>query len=188
MCKEALQIEEILLPKKPPPEVGQKKKRGRKARGKALSLLDRLVEHSNAVLAFAEFEAVPFSNNQAERGGGGKPRSATQKNRDCQSLTYICPAQPPPSMETPAFLQHIRDLLARDETTEAIRQLRLLLQNSPRLDELLQQSARHQAILRQIRLGTVSHKDANLSKNQIRTALLELLRDIETQEAQSLDI
>ena len=45
----------------------QEKKRGRKARGKVLSLLDRPVVHSNVVLAFAEFEIVPFTNNQAER-------------------------------------------------------------------------------------------------------------------------
>lgn len=81
MCKEAIQIEEILLSQKPPPEHGQKKKRGRKARGKALSLLDRLVEHSNAVLAFAEYETVPFSNNQAERDI--RPVKTKQKVAGC---------------------------------------------------------------------------------------------------------
>jgi len=81
MCKEAIQIEELILPKKPPPEPGQKKKRGRKARGKALSLLDRLVEHSDAVLAFAEFDAVPFSNNQAERDI--RPAKTKQKVAGC---------------------------------------------------------------------------------------------------------
>jgi transposase len=81
MCQEAIQIEELILPKKPPPEPGQKKKRGRKARGKALSLLDRLVEHSDAVLAFAEFDAVPFSNNQAERDI--RPAKTKQKVAGC---------------------------------------------------------------------------------------------------------
>lgn len=81
MCKQAIQIEELILPKNPAPESEQKKKRGRKARGKALSLLDRLVEHSNAVLAFAEYEAVPFSNNQAERDI--RPIKTKQKVAGC---------------------------------------------------------------------------------------------------------
>jgi len=64
MCQKAVQLEELLLPKNDP---AKKKKRGRVARGKALALLDRLILHSDAVLAFAEFDTVPFTNNQAER-------------------------------------------------------------------------------------------------------------------------
>ena len=65
-------MEELLLAQQsPPPELTlfdiQPKKRGRKPRGKPLKLLDRLLLHTDAILAFAEFEAVPFSNNQAER-------------------------------------------------------------------------------------------------------------------------
>jgi transposase len=74
MCTQAIEIEEILLVARTPLPVpslfdGIKipKKRGRKARGKALKLLDRLLEHTDSILAFAEFEQVPFSNNQAER-------------------------------------------------------------------------------------------------------------------------
>ena len=67
MCQKAIQLEEPLLPKTNTHDPAQTKKRGRKARGKVLSLLDRLVLHRNAVLAFAEYEIVPFTNNQAER-------------------------------------------------------------------------------------------------------------------------
>lgn len=81
MCREAIQIEERLPAQKKPPEPGQTHKRGRKARGKALSLLDRLVKHSDALLAFAEFEAVPFSNNQAERDI--RPAKTKQKVAGC---------------------------------------------------------------------------------------------------------
>lgn len=74
MCSQAIDTEEILLLARTPlPELSlfdnikTPKKRGRKARGKALKLLDRLLEHTDSILAFAEFEAVPFTNNQAER-------------------------------------------------------------------------------------------------------------------------
>ena len=72
ICQNAIILEEILLAQRtPPPELSlfesQPKKRGRKPRGKALTLLDRLFLHTDAILAFAEFQAVPFSNNQAER-------------------------------------------------------------------------------------------------------------------------
>ncbi len=52
------------------------------------------------------------------------------------------------------------------------------------MDEVLLQSARFQAIRQQIRVGTISHAEANLTQNQIRAALLDLLREIETQGQQ----
>jgi len=42
-------------------------KRGRKKRGKARSLIWRLIHHHKAVWAFARSAEVPFTNNQAER-------------------------------------------------------------------------------------------------------------------------
>ncbi len=80
-CQNAIQLEELLLPITSPPESPPKKKRGRKKRGKALSLLDRLVKHCDSVLAFAEFEIVPFSNNQAERDL--RPAKTKQKVAGC---------------------------------------------------------------------------------------------------------
>ena len=44
-----------------------KKKRGRKKRGKALSLIDRLKEFKDEVCLFTKNFLVPFDNNQAER-------------------------------------------------------------------------------------------------------------------------
>lgn len=50
----------------PVPTPGRKK-RGRKKRGKALSLIDRLKELKGAVCLFTKNFQVPFDNNQAER-------------------------------------------------------------------------------------------------------------------------
>jgi hypothetical protein len=85
--------------------------------------------------------------------------------------------------QTPTqWLQQARDLIAQDRLDEALGLLRSLLGHSPQLEEILQQSGRFAAIRRQIRLGTVSHAEANLTRNQISHALLELLREIEAQE------
>jgi transposase len=48
----------------PPPVYG---KRGKPKNSKGRNLLNRLVEHQDAVLAFAFTQAIPFTNNQAER-------------------------------------------------------------------------------------------------------------------------
>lgn len=49
----------------PPPM--EQRRRGRKKRGKARSLIWRLMRHHKAVWAFARYAEVPFTNNQAER-------------------------------------------------------------------------------------------------------------------------
>ena len=88
-------------------------------------------------------------------------------------------------MNTRQFIHQIRDRIARDELEQALSQLRQFLANAPQLDEVLQQSGRFAAIRRQVRLGTVSHEDATLTRNQIRVALLDLLSEIDTRQAQS---
>lgn len=77
ICQKAIAAEELLLP---PADLADKK-RGRPKRGKPLCLLDRLLKHRDAVLAFAEFEIVPFSNNQAERDL--RPAKTKQKVAGC---------------------------------------------------------------------------------------------------------
>ena len=84
-------------------------------------------------------------------------------------------------MTTTQFIQKIRDLIAQDELESALSQLRILLENSPNLDEAIHQSGRFQAIRKQIRQGTISHADATLTRNQISAGLLDFLREIETQ-------
>ena len=83
------------------------------------------------------------------------------------------------------FFDLIRDLIAHDELSTALEKLRTLLENSPKLDEVLLQSARFHDIRKHIRLGVLSHADANLTQNQIRAGLLELLREIENSTAET---
>lgn len=58
ICKIAIQEE-------PPPII--KVRGGRSKRSKGRNLLDRLVKHQDAVLAFAFYPFIPFTNNLAER-------------------------------------------------------------------------------------------------------------------------
>ncbi|MGB3777500.1 MAG: transposase [Tunicatimonas sp.] len=55
----------------PPPETGLARpglaRPGRPKQSKGRNLMNRLVKHQSAVLAFAQHEVVPFTNNLAER-------------------------------------------------------------------------------------------------------------------------
>jgi hypothetical protein len=77
------------------------------------------------------------------------------------------------------FTDTIGELIAKDDLPQAIDLLFKLLQKSPKLDEIILQSARFSDITRQIRTGTVNFEDANVTKNKIRYAILDLLRDVE---------
>ncbi|MCB0553438.1 MAG: hypothetical protein KDD02_07790 [Phaeodactylibacter sp.] len=79
------------------------------------------------------------------------------------------------------YCSHIGDLIGRDELKMAIQELHQLLKGTPRLDEAIVQSARYNDIMKQIRLGAVSFDEANLTKNQIRMGILNLLAEIEEQ-------
>lgn len=93
---------------------------------------------------------------------------------------YICFKRT--TMNINAFTAAIRQKIAGDEIQEAIQALRGLLANSPQLNEVLVQSARYTDILKQIRLGTVDFEQANVTKNQIRLGLFDLLSELERQE------
>lgn len=81
-----------------------------------------------------------------------------------------------------SFYLELRQLIAQDDLATAIARLQTLLQDSPKLDETIVQSARHWDILRQVRLGTINEQQANLTKNQIRAGLLDLIRELEDYE------
>ncbi|MEZ5041621.1 MAG: hypothetical protein R2828_17135 [Saprospiraceae bacterium] len=81
------------------------------------------------------------------------------------------------------FLTQVEDLIAKDELGSAIALLHQLLQDSPKLDEAILQSARLTEVKKQIRLGLINYEQANLTKNQIRAGLLELLEEIGEQRA-----
>jgi hypothetical protein len=87
-------------------------------------------------------------------------------------------------MTTHIFLNHIRELISEGNLKPALVQLRLLLKNSPQLDDALLQSARFNGLVNDIKIGVVSYDTANITKTQISKSVLDLLREIETKETQ----
>ncbi len=86
-------------------------------------------------------------------------------------------------MKHETLLAEIRRLISGDEISAALKILRGLLENTPQLNEILQQSGRLENIRRQMRIGIVSPADATLEQNRIRQGVLELLSEIEQQGA-----
>ncbi len=81
----------------------------------------------------------------------------------------------------PAFANSILDLIGKNELKAATQQLQQLLQSSPLLDEAIGQSARLSDLMQQIRRGTINVDDANVEKNKLRYALIDLVREVEEQ-------
>jgi predicted HTH transcriptional regulator len=73
----------------------------------------------------------------------------------------------------------IRELVGKNEMDAAIQMLHQLLKDSPKLDEAIVHSARHHDIMQQLRIGVIDSKQANLTKNQIRSGVLNLLNDLD---------
>jgi hypothetical protein len=87
-------------------------------------------------------------------------------------------------MDTSAFFNQIRGLIAADDLNTALTELKRFFDQSKILNEVILQNARFSDISRQIRMGTVSTGDANLTLNQIRYGLLELLSELEKRGAE----
>ena len=82
-------------------------------------------------------------------------------------------------MKSTQILEHLGKLIAGDKLKEAIKKMSDLLKGSPLANELIVQSARYSDVMRQIRLGVIEYENANITKNQIRLALVEMTGLIE---------
>ncbi len=71
------------------------------------------------------------------------------------------------------FSNQIRELIARDELQAALTQLRQLLEHSPRLDEVILQTARFSDIRRQMRVGVVRSLCINQNQSSFKKNLCD---------------
>lgn len=81
-------------------------------------------------------------------------------------------------------LVEITELIAKDKIKEAIESLQQLLNGSPLLDEVILQSARYTDLKKQIRMDTLEYEKADISKNKLRLALLEMVGELEDKAEQ----
>ena len=86
-------------------------------------------------------------------------------------------------MTTQKYCQDLRQLIGEGQLEEALKALSALLQSSPKLDEVVLQSARWQEVKRLIRLGQLPRERAAVTQNQIRAGVLELIREVEEKTA-----
>jgi hypothetical protein len=87
-------------------------------------------------------------------------------------------------MNIKQFLNKVGDLIGEDKILQAVNELRQFLEHSDKIDELLVQSARYTDIMQRIRKGTIQHEDAEVTKNQIRYAVVDIMREVEMMVAQ----
>lgn len=84
-------------------------------------------------------------------------------------------------METSNYLAEIQRMIGKNRLDDAIEQLKLLFEHSPKLRQVLLQSSRYSDVMSRIQQGTLSTTDADLTLNQIRLALLDLSAGMDEQ-------
>lgn len=86
------------------------------------------------------------------------------------------------------IIEQIGDLVGKDDLRGAIELLHSVLKNSPKLDEVILLSGKLSDAMRQIRLGMVDFQQSNITKNQIRFGIIDLLREIVTHSTNNPEI
>ena len=84
-------------------------------------------------------------------------------------------------MSNDEYLNQIKRLVGNNKLEAAIKELGSLLKDSPQLNEAIIQSARYNDVMEQIRIGTISLEEAELTKNRIRKGVLDLVDYINSQ-------
>ena len=77
------------------------------------------------------------------------------------------------------FSANILSLIGQGKLDQAIQSLSTFLKHTPAADEMVLHSARNQDLKKQIRQGTISLEEADVTKNKIRLAIMELLHEVE---------
>jgi hypothetical protein len=77
-------------------------------------------------------------------------------------------------MNVKNLINHIGNLVGSDRLGESIELLSKIFAESPILNDVILQSAKLTDIENQIRRGVISFENANVSKNKIRLAILNL--------------
>lgn len=76
------------------------------------------------------------------------------------------------------FSQKIKNHIRNGDLESAIQDMSYLFKNSKKLNEVILYSARLNDLMHQVRMGIIPREDADVGKNQITKALLDLLEEV----------
>jgi hypothetical protein len=79
---------------------------------------------------------------------------------------------------TETFIDETISLIAQSNLKEALLNIRQLLKGSPLFSEIIIHSSRYNDVMKAIRLGTIDIEDANIEKNKVRFALMDILQEL----------
>ena len=82
-------------------------------------------------------------------------------------------------MKSETYTGQLRQLITKDDLPTAFQQLQKLLEGTPLLKKALLQNARFNDLTHQIHSGTITYDNANVTQNQIRASLLDIITEIE---------
>ena len=91
-------------------------------------------------------------------------------------------------MAVEKFTSYIGGLIGKDKLQEAIVQMQAFLSHSPKFNEIIHQEGRFHSLLKAIQRGTIDFAEGEITKNQIRFALLDVLREVEEQTHHSTEL
>lgn len=82
-------------------------------------------------------------------------------------------------MKSKTYTKQLRQLITNDDLLAAFQKLQELLEGTPLLKKALIQNARFTNLTHQIHSGTITYDNANVTQNQIRASLLDIISEIE---------
>lgn len=83
-------------------------------------------------------------------------------------------------MDTVKLIAKIKTLVAENDLEQAINELKTFMENQKQYNSVIIQSARYNDIESQIRINVVSKENADIEKNKIRLAILQIVDNIKT--------
>jgi len=82
-------------------------------------------------------------------------------------------------MDINQFVNKIKSYIADDDLRQAIEELKKFMESQNEFNEIIMQSARYNDIESQIRMNLVSKSEADVEKNKIRFAILQIADNLQ---------
>lgn len=81
----------------------------------------------------------------------------------------------------PEYVDQLHQLIAKDQLQAVLKELQALLKDSPAYNEAILHAARYNGLMKDIRTGKLDPQSAELRRNHLRYALIDMVRELEEQ-------